>query len=125
MEGKLLALAAGVAVLIVSVPAVAHHGTAAFDTEKTVTTKGTMVEFKFSNPHVQLVWSVKTDKGEEMWQGEMTAPNKLQRAGWTNHTLKPGDSVTVSGYAVKSGAHTMWIRKLIGPDGQELPLFEE
>ena len=126
MRGMVLVLAAAIAVLMVSAPAVAHHGTAAFDTEKTVTTTGTIVEFKFANPHVQLAWEVKNDKGEkDLWQGELTAPNKLQRAGWTNQTLKPGDSVTISGYAVKSGAHTMWIRKLIGPGGHELPLFEE
>jgi hypothetical protein len=127
LRGKLLILGAAVAALLmVSAPAVAHHGTAAFDTEKTVTITGTITEFKFANPHVQLAWEVKGDKGEQViWQGELTAPNKLQRAGWTNQTLKPGDSVTISGYAVKSGAHTMWIRKLIGPGGKELPLFED
>jgi hypothetical protein len=30
----------------------------------------------------------------------------------------------VSGYLTKSGSHSIWIQKLIGPDGQSLPLFE-
>ena len=104
----------------------AHHGTAAFDTNQMVTVKGTVTDFVYLNPHVQVYFQCKNDKGEmQQWQGELTAPNKLNRAGWTKHTLKPGDEITVSGYQLKSGAHTLWIRKLIGPDGNSLQLFED
>jgi hypothetical protein len=115
-----------VALLIVSGPMFAHHGTAAFDTKNVVTVKGTMTDFRFINPHVQLFFDVKNDKGEvEKWQAELTAPNKLSRAGWTKYTLKPGDAITASGYVGKDDAHSMWINKLIGPDGEALHLFEE
>lgn len=108
-----------------SIPVLAHHGTAAYDTSKTVTVKATMTEFEFTNPHCQLYFDVTNNNGEtEKWQGELTAPNKLARAGWTKDTLKPGDSVTVSGYVSKSGAHSIWIRNLIGPAGKSLPLSE-
>lgn len=113
-------------VLIVASSMFAHHGTAAYDTSKVVTVKGTMTDFRFVNPHVQLYFDVKNDKGEiEKWQAELTAPNKLSRAGWDKHTLKPGDPITASGYVAKDDPHTMWINKLIGPDGQQLHLFEE
>ena len=115
-----------VAVLIVSGPTSAHHGTAAYDTKNIVTVKGTMTDFRFINPHVQLYFDVKSEKGEvEKWQAELTAPNKLSRAGWDKYTLKPGDSITASGYVTKNDAHTMWINKLIGPSGEALHLFEE
>jgi len=115
-----------VAVLTVTSPTFAHHGTAAYDTKNIVTVKATMTDFLFINPHVQLHFDVKNDKGEiEKWQAELTAPNKLARAGWDKHTLKPGDSITASGYVGKNDAHTMWINKLIGPDGESLHLFEE
>lgn len=115
-----------VGLLTISMPTAAHHGTAAYDIKNVVTVKATMTDFRFINPHVQLFFDVKNEKGEtENWQGELTAPNKLTRAGWTKHTLKPGDSVTISGYVAKDGAHSVWIQKLIGPDGQPLPLFEE
>jgi hypothetical protein len=114
------------AVLAVSAPMFAHHGTAAYDTKNIVTVKGTMTDFRFINPHVQLYFDVKNEKGEvEKWQAELTAPNKLARAGWDKYTLKPGDSITASGYVGKNDAHTMWINKLIGPDGTQLHLFEE
>jgi hypothetical protein len=118
--GMLLAL------VVVSAPMFAHHGTAAYDTKNPVTVKGTITEFNFVNPHVQLYFDIKNDKGEvEHWQGELTAPNKLARAGWTKRTLKPGDQITVTGSAGKNGGHSIWINKLIGPTGESLPLFEE
>ena len=40
-------------------------------------------------------------------------------------TLKPGDTITVTGNPAQNGAHTLWIRKLIGPDGESLQLFED
>jgi hypothetical protein len=112
--------------LVVSGPSFAHHGTAAYDTKNTVTVKATMTDFRFINPHVQLYFDVKNEKGEvEKWQAELTAPNKLSRAGWDKHTLKPGDSITASGYVDKGDGHTMWIRNLIGPNGEALRLSEE
>lgn len=115
-----------IALLAVSSASFAHHGTAAYDTKNIVTVKGTMTEFRFINPHVQLFFDVKNDKGEvEKWQAELTAPNKLSRAGWDKHTLNPGDPITASGYVSKNDLHTMWINKLIGPDGQALQLFEQ
>jgi hypothetical protein len=103
----------------------AHHGAAAFDTT-TVTVKGTVTELVYVNPHVQVYWETKNEKGEpEKWQGELTSPNKLNRAGWSKQTLKPGDPITVSGNPNKNSPHTIYIRKLIGPDGNPLPLFED
>jgi hypothetical protein len=122
-----LALCAVLVTLVsIAVPVWAHHGTAAFDTAKEVTVKGTIIELIFSNPHVQIHWEAKTDNGEkEQWQGELTSPNKLARAGWTKNSLKPGDQVTISGFQVKNGNRTLWIRKLIGPDGEAMQLFED
>ena len=115
-----------VTALILSMPLLAHHGAAAFDVTKMVTVKGTVTDFQYVNPHVQVYFDAKSDKGEpEAWQGELTAPNKLSRAGWTKRTLKPGDMITVTGNPAANGAHTLWIRKLIGPDGESLQLFED
>jgi len=127
MKAKLLAFSLIVLALsVVSVPIFAHHGTAAFDVSKMVTVKGTVTDFQFVNPHVQIYWDVKNDKGEiEKWQGELTAPNKLIRAGWSKHTLKPGDEITATGNVAQGGQHVMWIRKLIGPTGEALQLFED
>jgi DNA/RNA endonuclease YhcR with UshA esterase domain len=124
MKTKLLVLV--VTVFAVAGPTFAHHGTAAYDMKDPVTVTGTVTDFEFVNPHCQVYLEVKNDKGEtEQWQGELTAPTKLARGGWTKRTLKPGDTVTVSGPVTKSGKHSIWIRNMIGPDGQPLHLGEE
>lgn len=89
-KGILVGLVATVAALLmVSAPLFAHHGAAAFDVTKMVTVKGTVTDFQHVNPHVQVYFESKNDKGEtEVWPGELTAPNKLSRAGWTKHTLE-------------------------------------
>lgn len=100
----------------------AHHGSAAYDMSKSVTVTGTITDFQFVNPHVLIAIDVKDPSGKlEKWQGELTSPNHLARAGWTKSTLKPGDQVTLIGGPAKSGSPTMWIRK-ITKDGQEVSL---
>jgi len=124
MRNKLMLslLALGV-LFVLSGPAFAHHGGAAYDTSKTVTVTGTVTDFQFVNPHVLIAMDVKdpsTGKTER-WEGELTSPNHLSRAGWTKNTLKPGDQVTLSGGPAKSGSPTMVIRKVM-KDGQEVSL---
>src|ERR1700688_3256278 len=126
MKAKLFAVVAALALLIVVAPVFAHHGTAAYDTGNALTFKGTVTDFRFINPHCQIYFDVKNDKGEvEHWQGELTAPNKLARAGWTKHSLNPGDQITVTGAMGKNNAHALTIRKLVGPDGQSMQLVED
>jgi hypothetical protein len=118
-------LAAVVCILVFSGAIFAHHGGAGYDTKTVLTLKGVVTDFEFVNPHSQIYFDVKNDKGEtENWGAEITAPSKLARAGWTKHTLKPGDEIIVTGNPAKNAAHTLSIRKLIGPDGQALPLSE-
>jgi hypothetical protein len=123
---SLAAFAVVAVVLTFSGLVFAHHGTAAYDTSNPFTVKGTVTDFRFINPHCQVYFDIKNDKGEvEHWQGELTAPNKLARAGWTKHSLNPGDKIEVSGFVGKYGGHSLWIRKLIGPDGQAMQLSED
>lgn len=106
------------AVLLVSPVSWAHHGTANYDTDKQVSVKGTVTDFQFNNPHVLVFMQVKDDSGKTTsWQGELTSPNHLSRAGWKKDTLKPGDVITISGYTTKSGAPEIWIQKVIAADG--------
>jgi len=102
--------------------AFAHHGTANYDTSKTITVKGVATGFDFINPHVQIFWEAKDDSGTtEKWQGELTSPNRLTRVGWTKSSIKPGDTIIISGYPTKSGSHEIWIQKVVMGTGEELP----
>jgi hypothetical protein len=110
--------------LIVGAPVFAHHGAAAY-TDKVTTVKGTITSFRFINPHGQIFFDIKNEKGEvEHWQGEITSPNKLARAGWTKETLKPGEQCEISGRAGKNSAHSLWISKIVKSGGETLKLNE-
>src|ERR1700722_18405087 len=114
-----LALAFGV--LFISTPILAHHGEANYDTEKTVSVKGTVSEFQFVNPHVQITLDVKNDKGEtEKWTGEARSPAMLSRyGGWDKNTIKIGDAITFYGHRTKNGTPFMRLEKVGLPDGEE------
>jgi hypothetical protein len=119
VAGIVLALASS------SQPLVGHHGGAAYDQTKSVTFEGTVTEMQFANPHVLVYWDVKDGEATgQKWSGWLTAPNKLSRAGWNRKTLNPGDKIVVSGTPHKDGSHVLQIRKLVGPDGNALPLSE-
>lgn len=85
-------------------PVFAHHGNASYDTEKTVTVKGTVTEYIWANPHVFLKLDAKDESGNPVhWVIE--AQNLVQQAslGWTNSTFKPGDQVVIDVTPVKNG----------------------
>jgi hypothetical protein len=126
MTRKLMLVLGFIAVFALGArPALAHHGGAAFDQTKTETVTGTLARMDFVNPHVVVYVNVKNPDGTTTeWSGWLTAPNKLQRAGWDKHTLNPGDKVTLVGNQQKNGSPVLQIRKVTGPQG-ELPTFEQ
>jgi len=116
----LLAAAAGVVLFASSL--LAHHGQANYNTKESVTVSGTVTDFQFVNPHSLVFLECKDDKGQaEKWQGELTSPNHLVRAGWKKNSLKPGDQVTMTGFRAMSGANSMWITKM-SINGEEMKL---
>jgi hypothetical protein len=123
-NNRVVLLTAALATLFVGSAAVAHHGRAAYGSE-TVSLAATVTEFKFINPHVQIYFDVTPDNGEvQHWQGELTAPNKLARGGWTKTTLVPGSEITISGRQARNGGHSVVITEIIMPDGESISLWE-
>ena len=122
MKNKpLTVFAVAVSLLMVSGLVFAHHGTAAYDTTKKTTVKGTVTNFEFINPHVEISLDVKDDKGNvEKWEGEAGGPNLLTRWGWSKNSLKPGDEITVVGYRAKNGSKILRFLKVTLPSGQEI-----
>ena len=123
MKNVTYSLAIIFCVVFVSCPLLAHHGEANYDTEKIVSVKGTVTEFDFINPHVQISLDVKNDKGEiENWTGEARSPAMLSRyGGWDKNTIKVGDVITAVGHRTKNGTNFMRLQKIVKSDGTELP----
>ena len=109
--------------LLVSGPLLAHHGEANYETTRVVTVKGTVTDFQFINPHVQISLDVKNDKGEiEKWIGEARSPSMLSRiGGWDKGTVRVGDVITASGHRTKNGTNFLRLMKIVLPDGREMP----
>ena len=116
MKFKVALLATVLLALAVTVSA--HHGSAAYEMDKSVTVKGKITDFQFVNPHVLIFMDVKDDSGKlTNWAGELTSPNRLTRLGWNKDTLKVGDDVTMVGAPSKSGAPRMWANKISNASG--------
>jgi hypothetical protein len=111
-----------VGLLAVSLPLLAHHGYAAYDTDRKVTLKGTVTRWVWSNPHCLLQLDVTDDSGHVAhWTAETENPTAMSRAGWTDKSIKLGDQITLTVLPVKSGAPVGRIIDVVLPDGQKLP----
>ena len=63
-----------IAVLLAATSALAHHSNSAFDPEKVVVLKGTVTEWKWTNPHVWIFLSVDDGKGGKDGVGDRGPP---------------------------------------------------
>ena len=122
MNGKLrIIFFIGLAGLISSSPLVAHHGGAAYDTDKRVTIKGTVTDWLWSNPHCILQLDATDDSGQAAhWVTETENPSSMIRAGWTKDSLKIGDEIRVILVPSKIGGHVGRIAEITFPDGHKL-----
>ena len=83
----------------------AHHSTAIYDSANPVELRGTVVEWKFTNPHCIVRLEVTNDKGQAVvWSLEGGNTAGLFRQGWTPTTLKPGDKLLITVRPLRSGA---------------------
>ena len=119
MRNKIVGVfVAAFSLLVHSAPLVAHHGTASFD-ERVITLKGTVTEWFWSNPHCFLKFDVKDESGNvKNWAVETQNPTTMKQLGWDRTSFKPGDVVTVTLQAVKSGAPIGRTRTITLPDGR-------
>jgi uncharacterized protein DUF6152 len=122
MSRKLLpALLLAASFLVMTKPMFAHHGLEPYDKEHPVTLTGTVTQWDFVNPHVRVHFDVKEENGMvTSWVAESTPPQKIYRGGWNRNSLKPGDSITVTGLPLKNGKKLLSIKKLVAPNGQVL-----
>ena len=109
------------AVLLAAATALAHHSNSAFDGDKVVVLKGTVTQWKGSNPHVWIYLSVDDEKGGKVdWAIEGRTPGQLVRAGWSKSSLKPGDVITVDFSPAKDGSQTGLLTRVRLADGSVL-----
>ena len=102
-------------------PLLAHHGTGMYDMSHPTTVTGVVKRFEWTNPHAYIYLDVKDEKGNAVeWSVEMMALNHLKSYGWARNTVQPGDVITCTGGAAKSGAPFMLSSIIKLPDGREI-----
>ena len=98
--------------MVATAAAHAHHSSAMYDQEKTLTLRGVVTQVRWTSPHVNV--SVLSDavRGQPgvAWVLEATSPGNLMRAGWTRTSIKVGDRVSVVVAPLRDGTHGGWCR---------------
>lgn len=110
--------------LLVAVPTFAHHSFAMFDYTKTITYVGTVVQFRWENPHSHIIIKVVPGAADAStvgtWDIEGNSINIMARQGWSKLTCKPGDKITLVAHPLKSGEKGASLSYIILPDGTRL-----
>lgn len=114
-------IASSVLLLLIGMPAIAHHSNSQFEVLKVEVVTGVITDWKWANPHTWLHLEIDDGKGGKMeWAMEGRAPGLLSRAGWTPKILKPGDTVTVHYSPAKDGTKVGMIARVTLADGTVL-----
>jgi hypothetical protein len=115
-------LAGFIGLVLVSTPALAHHGYAAYDMTTTLSVKATIVSLLMENPHSSIAFDVKDANGNvEHWFSESGNPRNMRADGFTPDSVKAGDQVTIYYHPSKNGAHVVVLTRVEFPDGRVLP----
>ena len=111
------------AMTLLGIPLAAHHSFGLeYDATKPITLTGVVTKVEWTNPHSYLLIDVKDDKGNVAnWKFEGYGPGVLYRTGWKRDvSIKPGDTVTVSGWRARDGTNWAHSRQVTLANGQKL-----
>jgi hypothetical protein len=116
-----IAGALALALCLPAVPAQAHHSMAMFDQSKTVTLRGTVKQFQWTNPHCYIQLVVKDAAGKDVeWSLEMGAPMYLYAKGWRPSSLKAGSAITVAINPLRNGEPGGIVLTANSADGKQI-----
>jgi hypothetical protein len=111
---RVASIAAALCLGAAALPVAAHHSTAMFDADNTVSITGTVKEVHWANPHAVIFIENTDPKGAAagVWVVELASPRGLIRAGWTRNAVKPGDKVTADVHQLRDGSRGGSLRRI-------------
>jgi len=90
--------------LVIAGPALSHHSFAMYDNTRSITVKGTVSKWQWTNPHAYLEIDAPGEGGAMThYVLEGTSINLMVRAGWRSNMIKVGDKVTAVAAPTKDG----------------------
>jgi hypothetical protein len=124
--GIVRTLAMVVLATVLVAPIQAHHSFAMYDSTRTITIEGTVRDFQWTNPHVWIQVLVPDGRGgSEEWGVECTSVNFMSRRGWTKHTLKAGDRISITLSPLRDGSRGGSFKGVNSLNGAPLELTPE
>lgn len=99
-----------------------HHNSAAiYDQRESISIEGTVIEYRFVNPHARVYFEVPDENGDQVrWMAEGQNPAILRRRGWTGEEMKPGDEVRITGSPSRDGSPLIEWHMITLANGKEL-----
>jgi hypothetical protein len=101
-------LAAAVALPLLILPALAHHGWGSYDAAKSITITATIDQVTIGNPHGDLMLTY----NGAMWHVTLAPLSRMNARGATLDIVKQGAKITAHGYPKRDGTKEMraeWI----------------
>jgi hypothetical protein len=100
-------------------PACGHHSDAGYDRETVVAFEAHVSRYVFRNPHVTIVVETEDRRGGNVeWEIETGSTPIMQRSGWSQDLLRPGDTVTVRAHPERTGRMRAILSTLETADGR-------
>ncbi len=72
----------------------AHHGWSEYDSSRTLTLSGKILESGYEHPHGH----IRLEAADKTWHVVLAPPSRMQARGLPRTALKPGATVSVVGY---------------------------
>jgi hypothetical protein len=111
----------GLLVSLVALPVYAHHSFAVYDHTRTLTLRGTVTRFQWTNPHGFIELDVTQPDGTiKHWSIETTSINMMQRLGWRSNMIKAGDKLKVVAAPLLNGDPAGLLLEVTFPDGKKM-----
>ena len=104
----------------------AHHSfAAAYDTQKSITVQGAIVQVRLTNPHSWFFLDVKEPDGKlTRWAFEAGTPSGMIRGGYKASELSPGTVVTIRGCPARDTTKNVgMLQQLTTADGKTYGMF--
>lgn len=101
-------------------PSTAHHGHGNYDLTHLIDMQGTVTEVNWINPHTWIYIEVANDDGTKtLWTLEGGSINALTQRGWSQDSVKLGDTISVRCHPLRGGTPSCLFGFLKTADGQE------
>jgi hypothetical protein len=103
--------------------AIAHHGSAAYHTDREVAVAGRVAEWRWTQPHTWVILTApRPGGGEDRWELEGPPLSWAQQRNWSAETLRAGESVQVIVYPARSEPRGGLIKRIVRANGETLPV---